>query len=159
MPVLPDPKHEAMAQGLFNKLSADKAYAAAGYKPHRGNASRLSANESIQRRVRELQELAAKKVVDNSAFEAKTMFEAVLQDIEDAKKAGDYKAAVDLRKFLIRCFGYEDSPTLTHEHVKGKPVVINDKPKEDGDAEAPPQDSGNVTNLVEAINKMRRRAS
>ena len=159
MPVLPDPKHEAYAQAVAKGKSQTEAYKLAGYKGDRTAASRLSTNVNVRQRVDELTAQIAKKAVDASAFEAKTMFEAVLQDIDDAKAAGDYKAAVDLRKFLIRCFGYEDSPTLTHEHVKGKPVVINDKPKEDGDAEAPQQDSGNVTNLVEAINKMRRRTS
>lgn len=157
MPVLKDPKHEAMAQGLAKGLTADRAYAEAGYKPHRGNASRLSANESIQARVTELQEAKAKKVVEHSAFEAKTMFEAVLQDIEDAKKAGDYKTAADLRKFFISCFGYEDSPTLTHEHVKGSKLPTAEP--QSGDEDAPQQpDRANVVMLAQAIKKAQRRA-
>jgi len=35
-------------------LSADAAYKAAGYKPNRGNAIRMKANESIAKRVEEL---------------------------------------------------------------------------------------------------------
>lgn len=54
MPVLKNPKHELFAQGLFEGLSADAAYARAGYAPNRGNATRLKANESITRRVQEL---------------------------------------------------------------------------------------------------------
>jgi len=42
-------------------LTIDAAYVAAGYRQHRGNAARLSANERVQRRVRELQEETARR--------------------------------------------------------------------------------------------------
>src|SRR5690606_25662960 len=42
--------------------TADEAYALAGYKPNRGNAATLKANQSILDRVAELQQRAAKKV-------------------------------------------------------------------------------------------------
>lgn len=155
MPVLKDPKHEAYAQGLAKGLSADAAYQKAGYKPNRGNATRLKANESIQARVKELTEKTAEKALDNSAFEARTMFEAVLQDIQDAKAAGDHKTAADLRKFFISCFGYEDSPTITHEHIKGKPLKVSEK-IEDEDR---PATVSNLTSFADAIKKMKRRAS
>ena len=62
MPVLPNPRHEAFAQALAKGKSADEAYALAGFKPNRGNATRLKANESIRARVAELQERGAKRV-------------------------------------------------------------------------------------------------
>ncbi len=62
MPILPNPRHEAFAQALAKGKTADEAYALAGYKPDRGNASRLTANDSIQTRVAELQGRVAKKV-------------------------------------------------------------------------------------------------
>jgi hypothetical protein len=157
MPVLQDPKHEAFAQHRASGKSQAEAYKLAGYKGDRTAASRLSTNVNIQARIEELTTQVAKKAVDNSAFEAKTMFEAVLQDIEDAKKAGDHKTAADLRKFFISCFGYEDSPTLTHEHVKGKSLP-QDKPEGEG-GEAPQQpDRTNVVMLAQAIKKAQRRA-
>lgn len=157
MPVLPDAKREAFAQALAKGKSQTDAYAAAGYKPHRQNAARLMTNDAVQARVRELQEASAKKAVDSSAFDAKTMFQALLQDIEDAKKANDHKTAAELRKFMIRCFGYEDSPTLTHEHVKGQKVQVHDKP-EGGEREEPRAEASNVAHLADAINKLRKRA-
>jgi hypothetical protein len=157
VPVLQDPKHEAFAQALARGQTADKAYVEAGYKPNRGNASTLKAKQSIQARVTEVQEAKARKVVEHSAFEAKTMFEALLQDIDDAKEAKDFKTAADLRKFMISCFGYEDSPTLTHEHVKGTKIPVHDKPEGD-EPEEPRVDMGNVTKLADAINKLRKRA-
>jgi hypothetical protein len=63
---LPNNKHELFAQGLAKGLSADAAYQAAGYKPHRGNAARLRANEIIQRRVDEILGNAAEKEVDKA---------------------------------------------------------------------------------------------
>lgn len=62
MTVLQNTRHEAFAQALAKGKTADEAYALAGYKPDRGNASRLTANDSILTRVAELQGRAAKKV-------------------------------------------------------------------------------------------------
>ena len=157
MPVLPDPKHEAFAQALSRGTTADKAYAAAGYKPHRGNASRLSANESVVSRVRELQEKSAQKAVDTSAFEAVALFQKMFTIIDKAIEAGDLKTAADAQMKVIRCFGYEDSPTLTHEHVKGKGLPVQDKP-EGGEPEQPRAEASNVAHLADAINKLRKRA-
>lgn len=158
MPLLPDPKHEAFAQGLAKGITADKAYQAAGYKAHRSNAARLSANDSIKARVQELQAIAANKVIDDSVFDAKTMFRDLLQDIEDAKAGGDYKAAADLRKFFIRCFGYEDSPTLTQEHVKGTKIPET-KHREGDDAPNEPRDTSNISQFTDALNKFRKRVA
>jgi hypothetical protein len=63
MPILPNHKHELFAQGLAKGLSADAAYQAAGYKRDRGNAARLTANDSIQKRVAEIQGKAAEKAM------------------------------------------------------------------------------------------------
>jgi hypothetical protein len=62
MPVLPNPRHESFAQALAKGKTADEAYALAGYRPNRGNAATLKANQSITDRVTELQERVAKKV-------------------------------------------------------------------------------------------------
>lgn len=59
---LSNTRHEKFAQELAQGRSADEAYKLAGFKAHRGNASRLSANENILRRVSELQFKAALKV-------------------------------------------------------------------------------------------------
>lgn len=39
------PRHERFAAARASGMSASEAYGAAGFRPHRGNASRLSANE------------------------------------------------------------------------------------------------------------------
>lgn len=48
---LRNPKHELFAQAIAEGLSADAAYARAGYRPHRSNPTRLSGNERIRARV------------------------------------------------------------------------------------------------------------
>ena len=54
MAILSNARHEMFAQNLAKGMSADAAHTAAGYKPHRGNAARMSANENIVERVVEL---------------------------------------------------------------------------------------------------------
>ena len=60
---LPNARHERFAQELAKGKTADEAYEAAGYAQNRGNATRLKANESVLKRVEELQGKAAEKVV------------------------------------------------------------------------------------------------
>jgi phage terminase small subunit len=77
MPILPNHKHELFAQGLAKGLSADAAYQAAGYKRDRGNAARLTANDSIQKRVAEIQGKAAEKAEVNKAWVMERLKEIV----------------------------------------------------------------------------------
>jgi hypothetical protein len=72
MPVLKNPRHERMAQGLAKGLSAEKAHVEAGFKQNRHNAAALAREEHISTRVTELQSKAVKKVeitVDSLASE------------------------------------------------------------------------------------------
>jgi phage terminase small subunit len=61
MGILPNAKHEAFAQALAKGMTQEAAYAEAGYKPHRSNASALSANHNISARVAELMEPAVQE--------------------------------------------------------------------------------------------------
>jgi type VI protein secretion system component VasK len=61
MPVLKNARHETFAQELAKGKTADEAYQLAGFKPNRGNAARLNANESIRARVEELASRGAEK--------------------------------------------------------------------------------------------------
>jgi phage terminase small subunit len=61
MGILPNAKHEAFAQAIAKGMTQEAAYAEAGYKPHRGNAATLRANQSISDRVDELMAAAAKR--------------------------------------------------------------------------------------------------
>jgi hypothetical protein len=59
MPTLKNPKHEIFAQALAKGMSQVDAYEAAGYEPDMPNAQRLTRNDKVQTRVRELQGRAA----------------------------------------------------------------------------------------------------
>ena len=67
MPVLKNPRHEKFAQALFKGKTADDAYAEAGFKPDRGNASRLQHKDNIVQRVAEY--LEWEQTVDREATE------------------------------------------------------------------------------------------
>ena len=58
---LSNARHERFAQELASGNPADAAYEAAGYQKHRGNAARLSANELIKDRVKEIQAIGAER--------------------------------------------------------------------------------------------------
>lgn len=77
-------RHEAFAQGLAKGLTADQAYEAAGYKQHRRNAPRMSANENILARVDELIWASAKRVEIDIARTLKELVRIGTPDIRNA---------------------------------------------------------------------------
>ncbi|HET8705535.1 MAG TPA: hypothetical protein VFM46_04450 [Pseudomonadales bacterium] len=83
---LKNTRHERFALGLAEGLCACESYEAAGYKANRGNACRLKANESIQSRVLELQQAAAK--------DTKVTVESLIAELELARTK-----ATDLNQF------------------------------------------------------------
>lgn len=99
MPAIKNAKHEAFAQGLAKGLSADEAYAQAGFKPNRGNASRLKANENISSRVNEL--------LDRSGERAEVTIARVLDEM---RKLGfsDMRRAFDENGRLKRPEEWDD---------------------------------------------------
>jgi hypothetical protein len=133
MPVLPDARYEKFAQCLAKGDTAIKAYTDAGFKPHRPNAARLSTNDNIKTRVAEILGATAKQVQDELVWDAKSIFKRILRRAEAAAAAGDHKAAIDAEKFIAECFGYKDSPTLTHEHVNGKPMMPVERQPQEGE--------------------------
>lgn len=101
MPVLPNPRHESFAQALAKGKTADEAYAQAGYKPNRHNASRLKTNEHITDRVAELQQKVAKKV--------EVTVESLAVELEEARaialKEKQSSAAVQATMGKAKLFG------------------------------------------------------
>jgi hypothetical protein len=90
MGVLSNPKWELFAQALAKGKTADEAYQLAGYAENRGNASRLKANDSVMKRVAELQEAPAKRLA--------VTLESLLMEAEEIREkallAGSYAAAI-----------------------------------------------------------------
>ena len=83
MPVLTNAKHERYCQNRVEGQTIDAAYTNAGYKPNRGNAARLNANESIQGRIRELQGNAAECVEKSLAEDLAELEEIAYANLGD----------------------------------------------------------------------------
>jgi phage terminase small subunit len=56
---LKNARHERFAQELAKGSTADAAYVAAGYRPDRKNAARLTTNDAVRARITELKSRAA----------------------------------------------------------------------------------------------------
>lgn len=155
MGMLINARQEDFANLIVKGKKPKDAYIAAGYKPAAADSGscQLLKNPKVAARVAELRAEVHERTSRAISFEAKSMFNDLVQDIADCKKAGDHKTAADLRKFLIRCFGYEDSPTLTHEKVLGEKIpVANHQP---GDGEQPEEQApaANVASFAAALKK------
>lgn len=87
---LKNARHERFAQELAKGKSQVDAYAAAGYKPDRGAATRLSANVSVAARLDELKARTAEKATTTAADIAKQLDE----DREFARDLRQAAAAV-----------------------------------------------------------------
>jgi phage terminase small subunit len=135
MPVLSRPKHELFAQAMAGGKTADEAYVLAGYKSDRGNASRLTANDSIQTRVRELQERASANVVLSREW----VLEQLVDNATKAKERGDGSVANRALELLgkhLRMFKdqVEHSGRMTLEAL----VMASMRPPEENQTGTPP---------------------
>ena len=72
-----NPRHERFAQQLAAGKTADTAYEAAGYRKHRSNAARVSANERVKERVREIQAIGAER--------AAVTIQSLIEEAEQAR--------------------------------------------------------------------------
>lgn len=125
MAALSNHRHERFAQHLAQGKTGDEAYQLAGYKPNRNNASRLKANESIQARVRELQDVGAQRAeVSVSEHISK------LQELRDkAVEAGQWSAAIQAEQLCGKVSGhYVDRKEIdtTHHTVTDEPMQPDD---------------------------------
>lgn len=83
MAALKNQRHELFAQSLAKGKTADEAYQEAGYKPNRGNAATLKANQSISDRVQELKDKAAEKVKIDIAW----VLDRLVENVERSMQA------------------------------------------------------------------------
>lgn len=89
MPVLRNAKYEAFAQALAKGRSQEDAYAEAGFKPHRQNASRLMTNDDVRRRVEEIKSRVAEKAEWTAADRL-----SALKSIFDREAEKDARVAI-----------------------------------------------------------------
>jgi len=149
MAVLPNARHEAFAQALAKGKTADDAYAQAGFKPDRGNASRLQQKDSIRQRVAELLEWSA--TVEQKATERAIDKLAITKErvLAELAKIGfsDIRKAIKWNGHLIT---EEDNPeggdvlvvkTIVSNHV----TLIDSEDLDDDTAAAIAEISQNAT--------------
>lgn len=86
MATLGNARHERFAQNLAKGMTADEAYAEAGFRENRGNAARLKANESVAARVEELLAAAADKAAITKARVLEELGKIGFSDIRKAVK-------------------------------------------------------------------------
>lgn len=96
MPPLHNARHERFAQELAKGKSADDAYRVAGYKPDRGNASRLTANDSILERVAEIQRRGAERAEVTVERVVRELAKIGFSDIRNVVNWGDAVGVKDL---------------------------------------------------------------
>lgn len=162
MPVLSDPRHERFCQLRVEGKTIDQAYIDAGFKANRSNAARLNSNEHIHARMEELLAARHKTVVEEGRWSALALFNRMHELVEKALEKGEIKAAIDGHKTILECFGYMDSPTLTHEHVKGQKIQAEQPTDGQGEANAVPSEQSTgaaVLHISKAIRDLRRKAA
>ena len=100
MPALDNQRHELFAQELARGNSATQAYKDAGYKPNPQNAGRLTKNDDIQARVKELQGLGAIKTIDTIASIAEELNQLKLEAIRNMQVSAGVAAVMGKAKVL-----------------------------------------------------------
>lgn len=96
---LKNARHERFAQELAKGATADAAYTAAGFRPNRGNATRLKLNESIFDRVQEIKGAVIEKVVEKTGIDAAWVLKKASElhaKALEAKQLSVAKGALDL---------------------------------------------------------------
>lgn len=123
MSPLPNPRHEAFARARVEGMTADAAYAAAGYAPNRSNASRLAHDHAVVARVAALQGAVTAKVVDTIAEAVAETVAKITAELNEAlvmaraQGRPDRMIAASLAKARVNGLIVEKSEsTVTHKH-------------------------------------------
>jgi phage terminase small subunit len=117
---LTNPRHERYAQELATGKTADEAYKSAGYKANRGNATRLKANDSIMKRIVELQGVSAEQFELTRA----SILQMLIDDRRAAGRLGQTSAAIRAAELL----GKELGMFVERLQVADATYAISDKP-------------------------------
>lgn len=154
MPVLANSRHEDFAQNLAKGMTQLKAYHAAGYRGGKAEASRLATNPNLKKRVGELAKKTLKAVQKKPSYDPKAMFNRLSELVDRAEEQGDIKTAGAMQMFIIECFGYKDSPTLTHEDIRGVQGAVPSGA--DGEPDREPEPTIRFDKTIAAFKKYQR---
>ncbi|WP_085859921.1 hypothetical protein [Rhizobium sp. TAL182] len=129
MPVLKNARHEKFAQALAKGMTADEAYVGAGFKPNRGNASTLKANQNISKRVEEITSRVAEKAEWSAADRL-----AALKMIFDASAKDDRRTAIAAIAEANKMQGSYAPVKREHSGPNGGPIEYANLTEEEIDA-------------------------
>ena len=144
MPTLSNPRHEAFAQALARGTSAAAAYIEAGYKANAGNACTLKSQQSISKRVLELQEeqiAIHQQATAEAAANAKVTIESLIAEAEAARvkamaEKGGAAAAVSATTVKAKLAGMwrdkvDQHNTGTPAYERIERIIVERAPIED----------------------------
>lgn len=117
MAALSNAKHEAFASALARGMTADAAYVEAGYRPNRGNAATLKANQSIADRVAEIQAQAAQGTVtsvESLISEGWSIIAAAKSDRQHAAASQTLERIAKLAGLWVDKAETKNESTVTH---------------------------------------------
>jgi phage terminase small subunit len=103
----------------------------AGFNPHRGNAARLRANESVQARVNELQTKMAERAIEKTAISKQWALDRLVENAEralqarramddDGEETGEFKYQGNVANWALELVGKELGMFIDRKEV-GKP--------------------------------------
>lgn len=135
MPILDNPRYERFAQGLAAGKTADEAYTEAGYRPNRGNASTLKANQSIEARVAELQARVSNGIVLTKQWVIERLVENANRAMQaeevagnDGTGTGEYRYEGSVANRALELLGKELGMFVDKHEIDQTTKVISDKP-------------------------------
>ena len=135
MPPLPRQREELFAVNIASGMTTSEAYQAAGYRPDRANACRLTTKDRIRQRITELQQQIAKKtqvaVVKQATMSRQYLLNALIENVEVALGRRPVKlgpAAIPVEQYVYRgevvnsavkmagseCGMFKDKAEVTH---------------------------------------------
>lgn len=132
MPALTNPKHELFAQELAKGRTQIEAHEAAGYKPHRGNASALAQDKNILERVSEIQSeraemdrQATEKAAEALSIDKKWVMSRLIENATRAAASEDYSPSNKALELLGKELGMFIDRSL-NENVNTNYVIAGD---------------------------------
>ena len=112
MPALHNQRHEAFARGVAEGKPLSHAYAAAGYRPHPANPTRLRGLREIDERIGEIratqqlvQERAVEHAINEAAITRTDVIRMLIEDRDLAREKGQIGAAVRATELLGKELG------------------------------------------------------
>lgn len=123
-------RHELFAQARLAGQTIDAAYQSAGFKANSGNAARLNGNESVRKRIEELQSAAAGQAVLSKTWVIDRLMQVVercmqAEPVKDSKgiPTGEYVFNATGANKALELLGKEEGmfvdkseSVVTHKH-------------------------------------------